>query len=56
MKSVSEMDKEENTEKLTNEDLFNRQMEMLKGFLQRGAITMAQYETSAEGLRKKMKL
>jgi hypothetical protein len=50
------MDKEEKAGKLTNRELFDRQMEMLKGFLRSGAITRAQYETSAEGLRKKMKL
>jgi len=50
------MDIEEKEEKLTNQQLFDRQMDMLKGFLHSGAITKAQYETSAEGLRRKMKL
>jgi hypothetical protein len=50
------MDIEEKEEKLTNQQLFDRQMDMLKGFLHSGAITRAQYETSAEGLRRKMKL
>ena len=50
------MDIEEKEEKLTNQQLFDKQMDMLKGFLHSGAITRAQYETSAEGLRRKMKL
>ena len=41
--------------KLTNCDLYEQQMEMLKEFLDRGAISKQQYETSARGLKEEMK-
>ena len=40
---------------LTNEDLYNEQMELLDTFLKNGAISQAQYDRSAEGLKTKMK-
>ncbi|MBP8714589.1 MAG: hypothetical protein KBH85_04260 [Lachnospiraceae bacterium] len=42
-------------EKLTNEDLYNEQIELLKTFLKNGAITEAQYHKSADALTAKMK-
>ena len=41
---------------LTNEDLYRRQMAMLKSFLEHGAISPEQYRTSADGLTQKMHL
>ena len=41
---------------LTNEDLYSRQMAMLKRFLEHGAISPERYRTSADGLRRKMHL
>ena len=41
---------------LTNEDLYRRQMDMLKSFLEHGAISPKQYHTSADGLTRKMHL
>ena len=41
---------------LTNEDLYRHQMDMLKSFLEHGAISPEQYRTSADGLRRKMHL
>ena len=41
---------------LTNEDLYRRQMAMLKSFLEHGAISPEQYRTSADGLTRKMHL
>lgn len=41
---------------LTNEDLYRRQMAMLKSFLVHGAISPEQYRTSADGLTRKMHL
>ena len=42
-------------EKLTNEDLYYEQIELLKTFLKNGAITEAQYHKSADALTAKMK-
>lgn len=41
---------------LTNEDLYRRQMAILKNFLEHGAISPEQYRTSADGLIRKMHL
>ena len=41
---------------LTNEDLYRRQMAMLKSFLEHGAISPEQYRASADGLTRKMHL
>ena len=41
--------------KLTNQDLFDRQMAMLQTFLEHGAISRAQYELSVGTLRQNMK-
>ena len=41
---------------LTNEDLYRRQMAMLKSFLEHGAISQEQYRTSADDLTRKMHL
>jgi hypothetical protein len=41
--------------KLTNRDLYEKQMKMLKEFLDSGAISKLQYDTSVQGLKEKMK-
>ncbi|KAF5069996.1 hypothetical protein DSECCO2_227190 [anaerobic digester metagenome] len=41
---------------LTNRDLFEKQMAMLKVFLDHGAISQEQYDVSANGLIEKMHL
>ena len=56
---MSALDLKEESEKkgpLTNEDLYRRQMAMLKGCLERGAISREQYTVSASGLKQKMHL
>ncbi len=40
--------------KSTNDDLFRTQMKMLKDFLERGAITQAQYDHSTKVLIEKL--
>lgn len=47
---------EDNTVHLgaTNDDLFRTQMKMLKDFLERGAITQAQYDHSTKVLIEKL--
>ena len=40
----------------TNEELYRRQVEMLRQFLQKGAITQAQFDKSFGDLTKKMHL
>ena len=49
------MEEREIPHKLTNRDLYEKQMKMLKGFLDRGAISKLQYDTSVQGLKEKMK-
>jgi hypothetical protein len=39
---------------ITNEDLYQSQMAMLKGFLDRGAISREQYDHSAKVLTEKI--
>ena len=41
-------------EKISNRELYEKQMAMLKTFLEKGAITEAQYKHSSEGLTEKM--
>lgn len=41
-------------QKHTNEELYYKQIEMLKGFLERGAISQAQYDKSAGDLTRLM--
>lgn len=48
------MDTQTNEKPLTNVGLYIRQMEMLKAFLERGAISKEQYEHSAGELTRKM--
>ena len=38
----------------TNEELYHKQMELLKTFLEKGAISQAQYDKSAHDLTEKM--
>ncbi len=52
----SNADCRESHKKLTNRDLYEKQMAMLKEFLEHGAISEEQYRISTEGLRQKMKL
>lgn len=40
--------------KLSNDDLFRTQMKMLKDFLNRGAITQAQYDHSTKVLNEEL--
>lgn len=47
---------EEQIKKPTNEDLYKEQMKTLKLFLERGAISQAQYDKSAGDLTEKMKI
>lgn len=42
--------------RLTNWDLYKQQIELLKTFLENGAITQAQYDKSSGDLAVKMKL
>ncbi len=46
---------EDDGKKLTNGDLYEQQMKLLKTFLDTGAITEAQYHHSADVLTEKMK-
>jgi hypothetical protein len=51
------MDADKNADdpkKLTNSDLYEQQMDLLKTFLKTGAITEAQYRHSADVLTEKM--
>lgn len=41
-------------EKITNENLYNRQMELLRTFLEHGAISQAQFDKSYHDLTVKM--
>ena len=50
-----ELKSEPEKKKNTNEDLYNRQMELLRTFLEHGAISQAQYDKSAGDLTAKMK-
>ncbi len=43
-----------NTPKLTNEELYLNQVKLLDTFLERGAITQAQYDKSFHDLTEKM--
>ncbi len=43
-----------NTTKLTNEELYNNQVELLKTLLEHNAITQAQYDKSFTDLTEKM--
>ena len=38
----------------TNEELYHKQMELLKTFLEKGALSQAQYDKSAHDLTEKM--
>lgn len=40
--------------KPTNEELYHKQMELLKTFLEHGAISQAQYDKSSHDLTEKM--
>lgn len=46
----------ENNEKITNKELYERQVEMLKLFLEKGVISKAQFDKSYNDLTAKMKL
>ena len=48
------MEPEGNIEKMTNKDLYEKQIKILKTFLQTGAISEAQYRKSADALKEKM--
>lgn len=47
-------DEEPRCKPLSNRDLYEKQMVLLKGFLEHGAISQEQYRVSADGLRQKM--
>lgn len=48
--------KDEKETKFTNRELYERQVETLKLFLEKGAITKAQFDKSYTDLTNKMKL
>lgn len=43
-------------QKHTNQELYEKQLKMLRDFLDRGAISEEQYQVSVNGLKAKMKL
>lgn len=47
---------ETNNSRITNEELYNMQVDTLKKFLERGAISQAQYNKSYADLTKKMNI
>lgn len=49
------MDKPTVRTKLTNRDLYDRQMRLLQTFFEHGAISQEQYRISVQGLQSKMK-